>query len=318
MKRLLVLSVTCALLVFSVPASATFHLMQIEQVIGGVGGDATIQAIQLRTRALGQTFVQFSRIRVWDAAGANPIVIIVPAASVLNGASGARILIASAAFAANTTPAAVPDFVMTNLIPVSYLAAGSMTFENSLGTIVYWRLSWGGGSYTGSNVGSISNDVDGIFGPPIAGPLASATAQAVLFPGPSTALSTNNAADYATTAAPAVFRNNAGAAFTVDDPATAASTPPTLARLSQNTPNPFNPSTEISFTMERSGSATLEIFDTRGRFVATLFSGVAPAGLTQRRWTGVDANGVRVGTGVYFYRLTTAHGVEARKMLLLK
>ncbi len=52
------------------PAYASFHLMQIEQVIGGVGGDTTAQAIQLRMRTTFQNFVASARIRAWDAAGA--------------------------------------------------------------------------------------------------------------------------------------------------------------------------------------------------------------------------------------------------------
>ena len=48
-------------------------------------------------------------------------------------------------FDVETTPDAVPDFQLTNLIPRSYLAAGSMTFENNAGTQVHWRLSCGGG-----------------------------------------------------------------------------------------------------------------------------------------------------------------------------
>src|SRR2546427_10552005 len=57
------------------PAHATFHLMQIEQVIGGVNGDITAQAIQLRMRATGENQVSQGRINVRDAAGLNPILI---------------------------------------------------------------------------------------------------------------------------------------------------------------------------------------------------------------------------------------------------
>src|SRR5207248_7698099 len=98
--------------------------------------------------------------------------------NVTNGAAGARVLIASSSFASNTTPAAVPDFIMANQIPASYLAAGSLTWEADTGTIL-WRLSWGGAAYTGSNAGAITNDADGNFGPPFAGPLPSSGTQAV-------------------------------------------------------------------------------------------------------------------------------------------
>lgn len=199
------------------PAVASFHLMQIEQVIGGVNGDTTAQAIQLRMRAANEFFVSFARVRVHDAAGANPIMVIDMTTDVANAAIGDRVLIASANFVDYTTPGAEPDFTMTNLIPSSYQAAGSLTFESDSG-IIYWRLSWGGAGYTGSNTGNISNDANGNFGPPFAGPLPTSGKQALLFQGAATAPSTTNAADYALTPGAATFTNNATAPFLVDNP----------------------------------------------------------------------------------------------------
>ncbi len=199
-------------------ADATFHFMQIEQVIGGVNGDTSAQAVQLRMRSLGQNLLGGAKLWVHDAAGANPVLLIDFAVSVPVGAPGARVLITSAAFDLQTTPAAVPDFTFTNLIPDGYLAAGSMTFENNPGTIIYWRLSWGGDGYTGSTLGACTNDDSpcpgsGEFGPPWPGPLPSDGVQALQFQGPSNALSTNNADDYALTSGPSVWVNNAGASF---------------------------------------------------------------------------------------------------------
>jgi hypothetical protein len=73
------------------PVRASFHLMQIEQVIGGVNGDVSQQAVQLRMRSGGQNLVQFSRLRVFDAAGANPVLLVDFAAQVGNGMAGARV-----------------------------------------------------------------------------------------------------------------------------------------------------------------------------------------------------------------------------------
>ena len=53
---------------------ATFHLMQIEQVIAGVNGNVTAQAIQLRMRSSFQNFIEPSRLRAWDAAGRKSLV----------------------------------------------------------------------------------------------------------------------------------------------------------------------------------------------------------------------------------------------------
>ena len=49
-----------ASLAFALPAQATFHFMQIEQVIGGVNGDTTAQAVQLRMRFAGQNYRRWS------------------------------------------------------------------------------------------------------------------------------------------------------------------------------------------------------------------------------------------------------------------
>ncbi len=196
-------------------ARATFHVMQIEQVIGGVHGDTTAQAIQLRMRLGGQLFVSLSRIRAWDAAGQNPVMIIDLTSDVSNGLLGERVLIASAGFTSLTSPATVPDFTMTNLIPEAYLAAGSLTFEDDFGTI-FWRLSWGGNGYTGSNAGSITNDPNGNFGPPVPDALPSSCSLALQFQGSASALSTQNIDDYSLTDAPAVLTNNARLSFTVN------------------------------------------------------------------------------------------------------
>jgi hypothetical protein len=187
------------------PAFSSFHEMQIEQVIGGVNGNTNVQAIQLRMRTAGQNLVSNARLVAWDAGGANPVVVIDMGANVAISTAGSRVLIASAAFDSTLTPD--PDFVMTNLIPVSYLTAGKLTFETD-GGFVYWSLAWG--AYTGTNTGSTVNDADGNFNPQFAASLPTSNTQALRFTGASSALSTNNEADYALTVGSAVFTNNAG------------------------------------------------------------------------------------------------------------
>ena len=190
------------------PAYVTFHLIQIEQVIGGVNGDVTAQAIQLRMRAPGQCFVSQSKLWVRDAAGLNPVLLI-DLADVAGCASGDRVLIASPNFTGLLDNAIQPDFTLTNLIPESYLAAGTMTFEDDLGNTVYWRLSWGGKSYTGDTSGSMFNDADGDYGPPYDGPLPADGLQALQFQGSATAQSMNNQEDYALTKGASTWTNNA-------------------------------------------------------------------------------------------------------------
>lgn len=198
-------------------ACASFELMQIEQVIGSVDGDTTVQAIQLRMRAAGENFVSGGKLVVFDAAGLNPITILDLSSDVANGAVGDHVLIASANFSSHTSPPITPDFTMANLIPVSYFAAGSLCWEGDDGT-VYWRLSWGGSAYTGSNLGDTANDPDGDFGPPFDGAIATTCASALQFPGIATDFSTNNADDYAFKGNEIFFFNNATAGCTVIAP----------------------------------------------------------------------------------------------------
>lgn len=196
------------------PASATFHFMQIEQVAGRFCGDPGAQAIQLRMRAGGQSQLSAARLVVRDAAGANPIVLIAFPGNVANAALGSNILIATQDFIdrAHTSGA---DFQPSAAIPLSYLAAGRLTFEDAAGTTIYWSLSWGGLAYTGPTTGSTTNDADGDFGPSFAGSLLAPDDTAVQFQGAASALSTTNAADYAVSASPATFTDNAGTAVAI-------------------------------------------------------------------------------------------------------
>jgi len=235
---------------FVLPAAAyAFELMQIEQVIGGVGGDTSVQAIQLRMRADGQNLVSGGRLAVFDAAGQNPVTILDLASDVSNGMLGDRVLICSANFPSHTKPVAVPDFTMTNLIPASYLAAGSLVWEGDDGT-VYWRLSWGGSAYTGSNAGSTLNDDDGNFGPPYRNPLPASEVVALLFLGLPGAKSVSNDANYPATTGPVFFVNNGGAPFKIK-----GSPPPQVILTATDTKAAENPSTNTGkFILGRSFS----------------------------------------------------------------
>jgi hypothetical protein len=185
-------------------AQASFHFMQIEQVQGGVTGDVAQQAVQLRMRAGGQNQMQFSRLRVSDAAGANPVLLVDFTTTVPNATLGDRVLIASAGWAAEQAP--VPDFTLANLIPTAYFAGGRLTFEDDGGGVVY-SLCWG--NYAGPNTGSQDNDADGQYGPCFAGPLPSSGLAALRFQGTANALGTTNAADYSLTAGAPTYTNNA-------------------------------------------------------------------------------------------------------------
>jgi hypothetical protein len=84
----------------------------------------------------------------------------------------------------------------------------------------------------------------------------------------------------------------------------------------QNHPNPFNPSTTISFDLPVATRAQLEVFDVRGRRVARLLDEELAAGRHDVVWDGRDARGRAAASGVYFYQLRTPRETTFRKMVL--
>jgi hypothetical protein len=88
--------------------------------------------------------------------------------------------------------------------------------------------------------------------------------------------------------------------------------------LAQNCPNPFNPTTQIRYSMPVAGQVHLEVLNVLGQHVATLVDGNRPAGVHQTAWEGIDDQGQSVASGVYFYRLRTDSFTQTRRMVLLK
>ncbi len=89
-------------------------------------------------------------------------------------------------------------------------------------------------------------------------------------------------------------------------------------RLNANYPNPFNPSTTISFNLPREEQIEISVYAVDGAKVATLASEVMTAGDHSVVWMGKDSNGASVASGAYFYRLTTPSYSETRVMTLIK
>ncbi|MDK9700841.1 MAG: T9SS type A sorting domain-containing protein [bacterium] len=98
--------------------------------------------------------------------------------------------------------------------------------------------------------------------------------------------------------------------------ATAAPEPtivPSEYSLAQNFPNPFNPSTEISFALPRAAKVKLTVMDVMGREVATLANGNFSAGSHR-----VTFDGSNLSSGVYFYRIEAGSFQAMHKMMLIK
>ena len=89
-------------------------------------------------------------------------------------------------------------------------------------------------------------------------------------------------------------------------------------RLFQNTPNPFNPETEIRFELAAPSDVSVTVFDAAGRLVRVLDSRNRPAGVHSVRWNGRNDAGEPVSSGVYFYRMRATGFDQTRKMVLLK
>jgi predicted SnoaL-like aldol condensation-catalyzing enzyme len=89
--------------------------------------------------------------------------------------------------------------------------------------------------------------------------------------------------------------------------------------LQQNVPNPFNPSTQISFFVPEGGAnVSLRIYDSAGRLIRTLVNGYEPSGTRSVSWSGENDLGQPVSSGIYFCRLSSSSFSTAKKMVLLK
>ncbi len=93
---------------------------------------------------------------------------------------------------------------------------------------------------------------------------------------------------------------------------------PSVFRLVQNTPNPFNPVTTVAYDVPRDSEVSVRVYDVAGRLVRTLVDGVQDAGAHQIVWDGRSDRGESVGSGIYFCVMEAPGFRDSRKMTLLK
>ncbi|NQV37084.1 MAG: T9SS type A sorting domain-containing protein, partial [Candidatus Marinimicrobia bacterium] len=93
---------------------------------------------------------------------------------------------------------------------------------------------------------------------------------------------------------------------------------PVTFQLYQNYPNPFNPETTIRFSIPTMEKIHLAVYDIQGRLVKTLVDENIPSGNHSVKWSGTNAKGHPVASGMYIYKLKTKDSVFLNKMMLLK
>jgi len=93
---------------------------------------------------------------------------------------------------------------------------------------------------------------------------------------------------------------------------------PTVYSLSNNYPNPFNPTTTIDYSIPKSGNVELVIFNIAGQKVRTLVNENQNAAFYKVVWDGLDDNSASVASGMYIYRIVSGNFSKIEKMMLMK
>jgi hypothetical protein len=86
-------------------------------------------------------------------------------------------------------------------------------------------------------------------------------------------------------------------------------------QLYQNSPNPFNPSTNIKFVLPQgfNGQVSLKIYDITGRLVSQLVNQNMSGGIHEVLW-----NADKLSSGIYFYKLSAGSFSDIKKMMYIK
>lgn len=88
--------------------------------------------------------------------------------------------------------------------------------------------------------------------------------------------------------------------------------------LTQNYPNPFNPTTTIEFGLPENNHVTISIYNLTGQWVKTLADTDFDAGVHKLQWDGTSNSGIKLGTGIYFYKIQTRNFSNIKQLLFIK
>jgi hypothetical protein len=97
-----------------------------------------------------------------------------------------------------------------------------------------------------------------------------------------------------------------------------ADTPAGLLAVAGATPNPFNPRTEIRFTLAREAAVTVDVYDSRGRRLAEITPGVLDAGPHALTWDGTDRSDRPLAAGLYLAVVRAGGERQVAKMTLVR
>ncbi len=95
--------------------------------------------------------------------------------------------------------------------------------------------------------------------------------------------------------------------------------PPVIETALHNAyPNPFNPTTTISYSLSEAGSVEIAVYNIRGQKVRQLLDAKQTVGDHKVTWDGADRYGKPVASGIYFYKMSTPHESFVKKMTMIK
>ena len=93
---------------------------------------------------------------------------------------------------------------------------------------------------------------------------------------------------------------------------------PKETKLFSAFPNPFNPHTNLRYSVREAGEVQLEIYNVKGQMIRSYNSNHSQPGYYQVKWDGRDTNGRQAATGVYFYRMSNGKYTSTKKMVMTK
>ena len=92
----------------------------------------------------------------------------------------------------------------------------------------------------------------------------------------------------------------------------------TTTKLLSNYPNPFNPVTNIAYSINETGNVTINVYNLKGQLVKSLVNEVIETGDHIVTWNGRDNSNKSVASGVYFYKMQSSNYTATKKMILMK